>query len=338
VGEYKNVNMPKLLTVFFFAFLLGSCTVQKKAADAAEDQVYIFSYFKNNGEDGLHLAYSNDGYSWMTLKNDSSLLKPMVGRDKLMRDPCIVRGADGKFHMVWTVSWTEKGIGYSSSDDLVHWSNQQYLPVMEHEPTTLNAWAPEIFYDRKKKEYLVFWASTIPGRFPETEKSGDDKYNHRMYYVTTKDFKKFSDTKLFYNQGFNVIDATIQQDGNRYVMILKDETRNPPQKNLRVAFSNAAAGPYGKPSPPITGNYWAEGPTVLKLGNEWIVYFDKYTQHLYGAVTSTDLVNWTDISDKIKFPKGTRHGTAFTITKKEFDKLQTQLKSTVPLASSAPSQ
>jgi hypothetical protein len=323
--------------IFFLAFIVASCSTQKKAADAA-DQVYIFSYFKNNGEDGLHLAYSNDGYSWMTLKNDSSLLKPMVGGDKLMRDPCIIRGADGKFHMVWTVSWKEKGIGYASSADLVHWSTQQYLPVMEHEPATLNAWAPEIFYDSKNKEYLIFWASTIPGRFAETEKSGDDKYNHRMYYVTTKDFKKISDTKLFYNQGFNVIDATIQQDGNRYVMILKDETRNPPQKNLRVAFSENAAGPYGKPSPPITGNYWAEGPTVLKVRNEWIVYFDKYTQHLYGAVTSTDLVNWTDISDKIKFPKGTRHGTAFTITKKEFEKLQTQLHSVAPLVSSAPSR
>jgi hypothetical protein len=326
----------RLYLIILVAFL-AACGVQQKVADTA-DQVYIFSYFKNNGEDGLHLAYSNDGYAWTTLKNDSSLLKPQVGVDKLMRDPCIIRGADGKFHMVWTVSWKEKGIGYASSSDLVNWSAQQYLPVMEHEATALNAWAPEIFYDRKTRQYLIFWASTIPGRFPETEKSGDDKYNHRMYYVTTKDFRKFSETKLFYNQGFNVIDATIQQDGDRYVMFLKDETRNPPQKNLRVAFSNNATGEYSKPSPPITGNYWAEGPTVLKIGNEWIVYFDKYTQHLYGAVKSTDLTNWTDISDKIKFPKGTRHGTAFTVTKKEFENLKSKLAATVPLGSSATSR
>jgi hypothetical protein len=249
-----------------------------------------------------------------------------VGGDKLMRDPCIIRGADGRFHMVWTVSWKEKGIGYASSDDLLHWSTQQFLPVMEYESMTLNAWAPEIFYDRNKKEYLIYWASTIPGRFPETEKSGDDKYNHRIYFVTTKDFKTYSDTKLFYNQGFNVIDATIRQDGKRYVMFLKDETRTPVQKNLRVAFSDNAVGPYGKPSVPITGNYWAEGPTVIKKGREWIVYFDKYTQHKYGAVKSADLVNWTDISDQIVFPPGTRHGTAFKISKKEFEKLRSQLK------------
>jgi hypothetical protein len=321
----KKMTMKKFLYFFLVLMIFSSCGTPKKVSNA-DVPVYIFSYFKNNGEDGLHLAYSNDGYTWTSLNRDSSLLKPGVGGDKLMRDPCIIRGADGRFHMVWTVSWKEKGIGYASSEDLVHWSAQQYLPVMEHESMTQNAWAPEMFYDKKKKEYLIFWASTIPGRFPETEKSGDEKYNHRIYYVTTKDFKKYSDTKLFYNQGFNVIDATIQQDGNRYVMFLKDETRTPAQKNLRVAFSNEAVGEYGKASAPITGNYWAEGPTALKIGNEWIVYFDKYTQHLYGAVKSTDLLNWTDISDKVSFPKGTRHGTALAITKKEFEKLSTQLK------------
>ena len=118
-----------------------------------------------------------------------------------------------------------------------------------------------------------------------------------------------------------MIDATIVKKGSQYVMILKDETRNPPQKNLRIATSKNLTTGYSKPSPPITGDYWAEGPTALKVGNQWIVYFDKYTLHTYGAVTSPDLVNWTDISDKISFPKGTRHGTAFTISRKEFEKL-----------------
>jgi hypothetical protein len=287
----------------------------------SKDEIYLFSYFKDNGQDGLHLAYSSDGYTWKPLKNDSSFLTPTAGKDKLMRDPCIIRGADGKFHMVWTVSWNEQGIGYASSDDLIHWSEQQYIPVMAHEDSARNCWAPEIFYDEKSKVYMIYWATTIPGRFPSSEKSGDDKYNHRMYYTTTKDFKTFSKTQLLYDQGFNVIDATILKNGNEYVMILKDETRNPPQKNLRVATSKKPTSRYSKPSPPITGNYWAEGPTALKAGNQWIVYFDKYTLHTYGAVASTDLVNWTDISDKISFPKGTRHGTAFTISRNEFEKL-----------------
>lgn len=70
----------------------------------------------------MHLAYSEDGYYWQALKKDTSFLTPEVGKDKLMRDPCIIKGGDGLYHMVWTVSWTDKGIGYASSKDLIYWS------------------------------------------------------------------------------------------------------------------------------------------------------------------------------------------------------------------------
>jgi hypothetical protein len=300
--------------------LLACC--QLATSFAQKNTVYLFSYFKGNGEDGLHLAYSEDAFTWHTLKNDSSFLKPTAGKDKLMRDPCIIKGADGKFHMVWTVSWNEKGIGYASSKDLVNWSGQQYIPVMEHEDSARNCWAPEIFYDRSEKQYMIYWATTIPGRFSQGDTSGDSKYNHRMYYCTTKDFKKFSPTQLLYDQGFNVIDATIQKEGKQYIMFLKDETRYPPQKNIRVATSNSATGGYGKPSEPITGKYWAEGPTILRLGDQWVVYFDKYTEHKYGAVVSPDLKSWTDISDQVELPKGMRHGSIFAISAKELQKLR----------------
>lgn len=289
---------------------------------AQKNTVYLFSYFKDNGQDGLHLAYSEDAFTWHPLKNDSSFLKPTAGKDKLMRDPCIIRGHDGKFHMVWTVSWNEKGIGYASSKDLVNWSEQQYIPVMEHEDSALNCWAPEIIYDKSEKLYMIYWATTIPGRFPQGDSSGDAKYNHRMYFCTTKDFKRFSPTKLLYDQGFNVIDATIQKEGKQYIMFLKDETRYPPQKNIRIATSNSLTGGYEKPSEPITGKYWAEGPTILRLSGQWVVYFDKYTEHKYGAVVSPDLKNWTDISEQVEVPKGMRHGSIFTVTTKELGKLK----------------
>jgi hypothetical protein len=64
-----------------------------------------------------------------------------------------------------------------------------------------------------------------------------------------------------------------------------------------------------------------EGPAALKTGDRWIVYFDKYRQHAYGAISSTDLKNWTDISDRISLPKGIRHGSVFTVSRREFEKL-----------------
>jgi hypothetical protein len=292
--------------------LLIIVLMQLLSVNAQSESVYIFAYFKNNGQDGLHLAYSNDGFKWSALKKDSSFLKPTVAKDKLMRDPCIIRGADGLFHMVWTVSWNDKGIGYANSKDLVTWSEQRFIPVMQHEDSARNCWAPEITYDAKSKQYMIYWATTIAGKYKADPKV-ENGYNHRMYYVLTKDFKTFSKTKLLYDKGFN--------DGKQFVMFLKDETREPVQKNLKIATSKKINNNYSEASVPITGNYWAEGPTTLKINGTWIVYFDKYRDHKYGAVQSTDLKNWTDVSDKLTMPTGIRHGTIFTISRKEFELL-----------------
>lgn len=305
--------------ILVILFVLG-CVFSSSAQTSGH---YLFSYFTGNGEDGLHLAYSTDMYHWKALKQGKSFLTPQAGKDKLMRDPSIVQGKDGLFHMVWTVSWGEQGIGYTSSKDLITWSKQLYLPVMEDESGTRNCWAPELFFDEDTDTYLIFWASTIPGRFKE----GDEQaYNHRIYYITTRDFITFSKSKLLYDHGFSVIDAAIARQGKDYVMFLKDETDKPntPEKNIRIAYSKRAAGPYSPPGAPITGDYWAEGPTPIKIDGKWFVYFDKYTQHKYGLVTSTDLKNWQDESDKLVMPAGIRHGTVFEVSDEVIRRLREQ--------------
>ena len=302
------------------AFLVFCCSAFMATAQQA-DSVLIFAYFKGNGEDGLHLAYSKDGHTYTALHHDSAVLAPQAGKDKLMRDPCIIRGGDGKFHMVWTVSWNEKGVGYASSRDLLHWSAQRYLPVMEAAAGARNSWAPELTYDPAGKQYMIYWATTIPDRFTETADTLESGYNHRIYYTTTKDFKAFSKTQLLYDPGFNVIDASIVKVKSRYIMFLKDETRTPPQKKIRIAESSRLTGPYTKAGPAITGAYWAEGPTAVQTNGKWIVYFDKYMDHRMGAVSSPDLQSWTDISDEVHFPQGTRHGTVLKISNREFQQL-----------------
>jgi hypothetical protein len=303
---------------WLFLILLFAAKVD---AQAPSKDIYMFCYFRNNGEDGLHLAYSNDGLQWKALKGDSSFLKPAVSKDKLMRDPCIIHGADGLFHMVWTDSWTDKGIGYATSPDLVHWSVQQQLPVMSNEPKARNCWAPEITYDALTKNYMIYWATTIDGRFPLVDSLAESKYNHRIYYIITKDFKSYSSARMLFDFGFSSIDASIVPNGKRFVMIFKDETLHPVQKNLKIAYADKLTGPYSKSEGPITGKYWAEGPTTLRIGKQWIVYFDKYRDHQYGAVTSTDLKHWTDISNQVSMPRGIRHGTVFKITQAEFARL-----------------
>ncbi len=280
------------------------------------DNVYLFSYFKGNGEDGLHLAYSHDGLKWQALKNDKSFLTPNIGKDKLMRDPSICQGPDGTYHMVWTSGWWDRIIGYASSKDLVNWSEQKAIPVMEHEPEAKNSWAPELFYDDATRTYYILWATTIPGRHSEVATSkSENGLNHRIYYVTTKDFNTFSDTKIFFNPDFCAIDAAImkQADG-QYMMAVKNENSAPAEKNIRITRTTSLnSGFPTRVSDPITGDYWAEGPSLLQIDDYTYIYFDKYTQHKYGAVRSKDGQNWEDVSEIIEFPQGTRHGTAFTV-------------------------
>lgn len=304
--------MKNLIYLLAYVIVFTACTGKKQQETKEEKEVYYFSYFKGNGEDGLHLAISEDGLTWTALRGDSSFLAPQLGKDKLMRDPSIVRDGKGVYHMVWTTGWWDQGVGYAYSKDLINWSEQQNIPVMENFDGTRNSWAPELFYDRKDGTFYIFWASTVPGMFPEIATSESEKgLNHRQFYVTTKDFRTFSDTKIFFDPGFSVIDGAILEKDGTYYLFVKNENSNPAEKNIRVTSNDK---PYDFPtevSAPITGDYWAEGPAPLQIGEYVYVYFDKYTEHTYGAVRSKDMVNWEDVSDLVSFPEGIRHGTAF---------------------------
>ena len=298
------------------------------AASAAARADYLFTYFTRNGEDGLHLATSSDGYRWERLGDGKSYLTPRVGKSKLMRDPCVVRGPDAKYHLVWTSGWNENNIGYASSPDFIHWSEQKELPVMAHEPKVRNCWAPEIAYDTRRAEYLIFWASTVPGKFVETAGSSESEYNHRMYCTTTKEFAQFSPTRLFFDPGFSVIDATLLAANGRHYLIFKDETRNPPKKYLQIAESDDIQGPFRNPSAPFTpAGLWVEGPTALKIGNDYVLYFDAYQTKHYGAMRSRDLKTWEDVTAKLALPDEDtpvrmRHGTVIEVPRELVQKLR----------------
>ena len=301
-----------------------------RAGPAAQGEPFLFTYFVGNGEDGLHLAWSDDGFRWQLLGDGRSFLHPHVGKAKLIRDPCAVLGPDGAYHMVWTSGWWENGIGYASTKDFVHWSDQREIPVMAHEPAVRNCWAPEVAYDAKRDEFIIFWASTIPGRFPETAGASEDELNHRMYFTTTKDFVTFAPTEVFLDPGFSVIDASFVEMNGRHHLIIKDETRNPPKKHLRIGEAGDLRGPFREFSAPFSPvGVWVEGPTAIQIGDRVVVYYDAYQDKRYGALSSRNLVHWDDVSAKLDIPnEGTperfRHGTILRVPRLIIEKLQSE--------------
>lgn len=292
-------------------------TAPAAAQDAAEGSrdVYLFTSFEEPADAGLRFLYSHDGLEWRRVPG--VFLKPHAGAGKLMRDPSLLRGPDGRFHLVWTTAWRgDQGFGYASSADLVHWSPQRFIPVMEHEPTTVNVWAPELFYDDDRERFIIAWASTIPGRYPD--KLEERNNNHRMYFAATRDFETFTPAELFCEPGFSVIDAVPVRHQDHYKLVLKDNTR--PVRALRVAEGDTPVGPWRNVSEPFTAHL-TEGPTVQRVGDRWLIYFDAYGAKEYGVVATKDFETFEDISNEASFPEGHKHGTVEMVTQKELDYL-----------------
>jgi len=276
-------------------------------ANATSDgTVYLFASYIGNGEDGLHLAYSFNGYVWIDL--GGSFLKVEVGEHKLMQDPSVIQGPDGTFHMVWTTGPGDKGFGYAGSKDLIHWSRQKFVGIMEHEPQTTYVLAPELFYDDTQRQFLIVWASTIlPNFYQAFQEPTND--NPRLWCTTTRDFETFTQARPFFEPGYSVKDGVIIGDGTRYVLIHKDDRLM--MENFRVAFGSTPFGPWGQSSDLFT-DVFNEGPSVLRFGNDWIIYYYMYKVNRYGAMRTGDFKTFTDINDKLSFPKDYRYGTVFT--------------------------
>lgn len=297
----------RFITICSLLIVLAGCSTK----------AYLFTSFHEPANEGLRLLYSKDGYHWKG--GDSVFLKPMIGKDKIMRDPSMLQGPDGIFHLVWTTEWKGgNGFGYASSKDLLHWSEQQYIPVMQQEPTVVNVWAPELFYDDVAKQFIIIWASTIPFRFDKGVEAEDN--NHRMYYTSTKDFKTFTGTKLFLDPQFSVIDAVIVKRKEKdYVLVLKDNTR--PERNIRVAFAVDPLGPWTAMSKPFTEKF-TEGPAVAKVNNGYLVYYDVYQKKKYSASFTRDFKTFMQADSLIAVPDGHKHGTILKVNSKFLKKIR----------------
>ena len=51
----------------------------------------------------------------------------------------------------------------------------------------------------------------------------------------------------------------------------------------------------------------------MKIGGDYVVYFDCYMKGAYGAILSKDLTHWEDVSGQLVMPKGARHGTVLKV-------------------------
>lgn len=200
-------------------------------AHASESEsVYLFSYYtgRNHDKDGLHLAWSQDGFRWEAVGGGASLLKSDFGSwggEKRLRDPFIMQDADGYWHCLWTLGMETPRIAHARSKDLIRWERHHYVPVMGGY-STKNCWAPKMLFDPENKLFFIYWSSNV-----------DDKGN-RLYYTTTTDFVRYAPAKLLYDPGHDVVDANIMMvDGKFWIIYWHD-------KSIKAVRADTLTGEY----------------------------------------------------------------------------------------------
>ncbi len=279
--------------------------------------MYVMSYFRTVAE-ALHLAVSDDGLAWRALNGNRPILTGTVS-SKTLRDPFIIRARDGRFHLFATDGWRSHSIIHAASDDLLHWSQQEALPVMAGVPGTRNCWAPECFYDREARLYRVLWSSTVCPDLPNRSSGvpGDaPTWDHRIWATTTSDFQTYAPPQRFFDPGYTVIDATIAYHDGTYLMAFKDERGEnrlgTGWKAIRMCSARRATGPWTEISelvtPPLT-----EGPALFRRADSWCMVFDHFLQGFFGAMQSADGRRWESITDQMHFPPGLRHASILDI-------------------------
>lgn len=294
----------------------------------------VFAYFQEPANQGIYFALSRDGYTFTPLNDGQPWLKPDQPAE-LMRDVYITRTPDGAhFRMVFTWAWHGNAIGISDSDDLLHWSPQRRVEIMSAFSSVQNTWAPETYWDEQTKDWLIIWSSnfkanTTPGApFMTTASSSSwvGSEGLRIWSAHTADWQTFSTPKKFFDRGFPVIDATLfhrtLNHKSDVVMVFKDQTTDPLRYNERWASAPTVNGPWGPVSAPIN-EPWSEGPSVIQVGDKFIVYYDHYRppNPRYEGVETIDWVHWTSVDDKMHFPTGAKHGSFFRVTEAEAQRL-----------------
>ncbi len=316
--------LKKEIRIFSFLLLILFITTVH-----AEKKVFFLPYFLGNGQKGIYMTYSHDGFKF-DLLNDGKLILPAPKwrKESLTRDPSILYH-NGIFHMVWTTSWKSRSIGYAYSKNLRDWSEPKKIRIWGKYKGIKNTWAPELHWDPEEKKFLILWSTTTKAELKDNDGSNNSKdRDHRSYASSTKNFKEFTKPELFYttvDPELSVIDPYIahDDDNDRWVMVIKNEMPPPDGgKNLCLVFSKKMQGPYEtKLGPPIVGkgstivDEMTEGPSLLKVDGLWRLYFDSpNSRYSYCLATSYDLKTWKDQSHKMKLPiKRMRHGTVMRV-------------------------
>jgi len=328
-----NVTYSKRMLAMLCAIVLYS------GIASAQYKAYLFTYFTGNAksDEQIRFAISNDGYNFRALNGNQPVIQSSaISETGGVRDPHILRGADGKtFYMVVTdmVSangWdSNRAMVLLKSTDLINWSSSiiNMQKRFAGNDSLLRVWAPQTIYDPKAKKYMIYWSMK--------HGTGADIIYYAYANNSFTDLETEPKQLFFSPTNGSCIDGDIVFKDGKYHLFFKTEGEG---AGIKIAVSDKLTDGYvlqdkyvQQTKDPV------EGAGVFKLNNGegYILMYDVYTKGKYQFTKTKDLKTFTVIDKEVNMNFHPRHGTVMSITAAEAERLMKKWGSVEDVMSTA---
>lgn len=314
-----NLTYSKRMSAMLCAVILYS------GIASAQYKAYLFTYFTGNAkaDEQIRFAISTDGYNFRALNGNKPVIQSAaISETGGVRDPHILRGADGKtFYMVVTDMVSANGWNSNramvllKSTDLINWSSSiiNMQKRFASNDSLLRVWAPQTIYDPKAKKYMIYW-SMKHGK-------GADIIYYAYANAAFTDLETEPKQLFFSPTNGSCIDGDIVLKDGKYHLFFKTEGEG---AGIKIAVSDKLTEGYvlqdkyvQQTKDPV------EGAGVFKLNNGegYILMYDVYTKGKYQFTKTKDLRTFTVIDEEVNMNFHPRHGTVMPITAAEAERL-----------------
>ncbi len=282
---------------------------------------YLFCYFTGNEPENetVHFALSKDGYHFTPLNQNKPCIVQLSGK-KCMRDPFIFKGRDA-YYIIATDMRSRDGWNSNNSmvcwksDNLTDWYDEHIIDLSKYEKTSSadRVWAPQIYYDQQRDEYMIYWSNH--------NSYGEDKTTS-IWYAFSKDLKILStQPRILYKpvNGLDAIDADIIFRDGTYYLYYKDEYN----KTICLVTSDALTGPYCDDIKRVACTaLHVEGNCAYPLyaTDKYIMIMDKYVDGGYFMQETENMTDFTEVRD-FSLDFHPRHGSVILIDDDAYDRM-----------------
>lgn len=306
---------------------------------------YLFAHFREDPDgyaERIHFSLSDADtvLRWTPLHGGQPVLTSDIGTTGV-RDPAIVRGVDGRFHILATdlrifggddLGWEmwrrhgSRNLIIWDSDDLIEWSRPRSVEVAPR--TAGMAWAPEVDLDPSTGENVVFWSSTLYA--PDDPDHIEDSYS-RILMARTQDFVTFSPAEIMIDAGIDIIDTAVARSGGRTSRFSKHEDSG---GSSRGVYQEVGSSLLADDFQTVVQNVGSvvhrdlEAPIIVRdvADGRWYLLLDRYgSAQGYIAFVSDDLHSghWEPVpAELMGIPSATKHGTILRVSGEEWERLR----------------